>query len=450
MSYEYMIGQLFEAAIYTILFLFVTMSLATIYLRTHNKQINWLYLAKKYWAALFVVFYYLLVLRITCFSRIHFQGMNLRLFASYEDAWFGGGAQAWQQLLLNILMFVPLGMALPFVHRFFRRWYGALFTLFLGSLLIETIQFVFQLGVFEVDDLLNNTLGGILGFCVVMMVLAVRSKRWKALAAYTVLPLLTCIVSVPAFVVYWSKPYGNLTYSVFRPYTVERTEITYHHKLSQKQPMIGMYRLRTPNDKQIRMLIRTLEIKLKLQDKPLIHENQEQQVRSYANGQLIINKENGSWSYYRVTSGESADQSNRELAKTAGEKLGLVDAEAKLQKPDGQPGAVWEWKLDGIHNGKKGILTLKCGVNGIVNSIDYDVNQYTFVRKEKAISQKRAFMKLKRGEFRTWPAILEKRIVFEHSRIEYQLDSKDYLQPVYIFLGKSEQNDWEIVIPALP
>lgn len=450
MSYEYMIGQLFEASLYTILFLLAGVFLTTIYLRTHNKQINWLYLAGKYRYVLFTVFYYLLVLRITCFSRIHFQGINLRLFASYEDAWFGGSSHAWQQLLLNIIMFIPLGMTLPFVHRFFRRWYGSLLTLFGGSLLIETIQFVFELGVFEADDLLNNTLGGMLGFCIVMMVLSARTKRWKPLAGYTALPVMILLISLSAFILYWSKPYGNLTYSVFRPYALSQTNVSYRHKLSKKQPMIGMYRLRTPNQKQIRMLIRTLEIKLKLQDQPLINENSIQQVRSYANGQLIINKENGSWSYARIAGDGTNQDNNWLMAKHTGEKLGLVDSAAKLQKPEDSSYAVWVWKLDGTHNGKKGTLMLSCGENGIVNFIDYDVSQYTYVRKEKAISQNRAFSKLKHGEFRASSAITAKRIVFDRAALEYQLDSKNYLQPVYIFWGKSERNEWEIVIPALP
>lgn len=450
MSYEYLIEQLFEAFLYTAFVLGIGLALITIYLRTRNKQINWLYLAKKYWAALFVLFYYLLVLRITCFSRIHFQGMNLRLFASYEDAWFGGGAQAWQQLLLNILMFVPLGMGLPFVHDFLKRWYGALLVLFCGSLMIETIQLVFHLGVFEADDLLNNTMGGILGFCFIMMVWIGKKKRLKAMTAYAILPLFAIAFALTAGIVYWSKPYGNLTFSVFRPYPIGQTELTYRHKLSDKQPMIGMYRMRTPTNQQIRMLIRTLEIKLKLQDQPLINENSQQLVRSYANGQLILNKENGSWSYYRITSGDSTNKKNWAQAKTAAEKLGLIDAEAKLQKQEEQADAVWEWRLDGIHNEKKGILTVSCSEDGTVNAIDYDVNQYRFVRKEKAISPKRAFSRLRRGEFRTWPSMKEKKIVFETTKLEYQLDSKDYLQPVYVFLGKSPAKDWEIVIPALP
>lgn len=35
---------------------------------------------------------------------------------------------------------------------------------FLASLLTETVQLVFHLGWFDVDDLINNTLGTLMGF----------------------------------------------------------------------------------------------------------------------------------------------------------------------------------------------------------------------------------------------------------------------------------------------
>lgn len=66
--------------------------------------------------------------------------------------------------LCNVLMFVPIGFFLTIVFGT-----GQIQTLIIGfliSLLIETSQIVFALGSFEVDDLINNSLGAYIGYTI--------------------------------------------------------------------------------------------------------------------------------------------------------------------------------------------------------------------------------------------------------------------------------------------
>ena len=64
----------------------------------------------------------------------------------------------------NVLAFVPFGFFLPILNRNTRGLLRmGLFT-FEFSLMIETIQLVSKVGTFDVDDLILNTLGGILGY----------------------------------------------------------------------------------------------------------------------------------------------------------------------------------------------------------------------------------------------------------------------------------------------
>lgn len=73
------------------------------------------------------------------------------------------------QLAMNVVFFLPLGY---FMKRVFRWKFGtALPAMFLTSLLIETTQLTGIWGIypcayrlFDVDDLITNTLGGILGY----------------------------------------------------------------------------------------------------------------------------------------------------------------------------------------------------------------------------------------------------------------------------------------------
>ena len=69
-----------------------------------------------------------------------------------------------REVLLNILLYFPMGFLLPFV---FKNLRGHIFFItligFLCSLATELAQLYFHLGVFQVDDILLNTIGTLIG-----------------------------------------------------------------------------------------------------------------------------------------------------------------------------------------------------------------------------------------------------------------------------------------------
>lgn len=76
-------------------------------------------------------------------------------------------SELYRSIVMNTALFVPVGMALPFL--FPAQWKAPLRFLLCGcfSLLlsagIEFIQYQYGLGDAEVDDLICNTLGGLIG-----------------------------------------------------------------------------------------------------------------------------------------------------------------------------------------------------------------------------------------------------------------------------------------------
>ena len=77
---------------------------------------------------------------------------------------------AWvSNLLGNVIGFLPFGFILPVIFRNFRSFWSIMFGGFLFSLLVETIQLVTKVGCFDVDDLILNTLGAILGYLAFML-----------------------------------------------------------------------------------------------------------------------------------------------------------------------------------------------------------------------------------------------------------------------------------------
>ncbi len=69
-----------------------------------------------------------------------------------------------REVLLNILLYFPMGYLLPFVFKGLRN-HVFLITLigFLASCATEFAQLIFHLGVFQVDDIILNTLGTLIG-----------------------------------------------------------------------------------------------------------------------------------------------------------------------------------------------------------------------------------------------------------------------------------------------
>lgn len=67
-------------------------------------------------------------------------------------------------LLGNVVCFMPLGFVLPILSN--RKWGAVRITIvsFLASMAIELMQLVTKLGSCDVDDILMNTLGGLLGY----------------------------------------------------------------------------------------------------------------------------------------------------------------------------------------------------------------------------------------------------------------------------------------------
>ncbi|SFB61733.1 VanZ like family protein [Cohnella sp. OV330] len=62
----------------------------------------------------------------------------------------------------NIALFVPLGVFVALLTRC--GWTGAAVRAFGVSLALECAQIVFMMGSFDVDDLILNTLGGLIGY----------------------------------------------------------------------------------------------------------------------------------------------------------------------------------------------------------------------------------------------------------------------------------------------
>lgn len=101
-------------------------------------------------------------------------------------------------MTLNIVMFAPLGFLLPAYFERYRQWNHTLFAGIVTSLTVELIQ-LFTLRATDVDDLLMNTLGTVVGFLLAKLIFRHRSavyrgrKDWLELVAINVIVLLVIV-----------------------------------------------------------------------------------------------------------------------------------------------------------------------------------------------------------------------------------------------------------------
>ena len=67
-------------------------------------------------------------------------------------------------ILGNVLAFTPFGFFLPCLKKKYRRFILVAFLSILFSLMIESLQLYSKVGIFDVDDILMNSIGGMLGY----------------------------------------------------------------------------------------------------------------------------------------------------------------------------------------------------------------------------------------------------------------------------------------------
>lgn len=66
----------------------------------------------------------------------------------------------------NVVVFIPYGCGLPLLFERLQNFFRVAVLSFAASLLAETMQLIFRVGCFDVDDLLLNTVGGCLGYLI--------------------------------------------------------------------------------------------------------------------------------------------------------------------------------------------------------------------------------------------------------------------------------------------
>ena len=101
----------------------------------------------------------------TLFARtVSEHTITLKPFLSYCIAYETENAELWLQIIMNIAMYIPIGFALPGCFSRMNKLWKVLVLVLICSIGIETIQYIFSIGYAEVDDVINNMFGTLIGY----------------------------------------------------------------------------------------------------------------------------------------------------------------------------------------------------------------------------------------------------------------------------------------------
>ncbi len=119
------------------------------------------YLVLLVYSLLFAKFYG----RDSGFSEYRYNLVPFREIVRFYSYWKQVGfVSAFLNLAGNLVGFIPFGILLPVISRRMRNWKRILRAGFFLTLVMEFLQLVLRAGIFDVDDILLNTAGALIGY----------------------------------------------------------------------------------------------------------------------------------------------------------------------------------------------------------------------------------------------------------------------------------------------
>lgn len=411
---------------------------------------------------LMLVGYLTVVLYVTVFRSGHsaWRHMSLHLFRAWKEAWNNFSEKNWLNVLLNIGMFVPLGVLLPLLHGKLRKWYRMLSVGFLTSLAIETVQYFAGRGLFDVDDLLCNTLGAMIGFWLVMAVISAMDKAPKKALCHSAALLAVAASIGGIFVAYELQEYGNLPEAPAYRVNTSGVEWTISCELSDDEATVTIYHLEPPSREECEAFGRAFLENAGVEQVDVTFYNEEVYLREYHGSRFLeVWYLDGSYDYYdwndfdfmEPTFAEADEQTLRDLLSDFG--IEMPEIAELTPEEDGY----YCFTVDRSVSGDTMIDgTLRCALEAEYGLREIENGLRTFTRYSDAsiLSQQEAVERVKEGWLFSgdwFERVKPGKIEILSCELSYRVDTKGYYQPVYLIeLASPDTNYAEtVLIPAM-
>ena len=397
------------------------------------------------WTALFG---YLLALTYITLLRgggAAFRDVNLHLFRAWREAWNHYSVRGWLNVLLNVAMFVPLGILLPLVFPKMRRWYQTFGIGFAVSLVIELLQLWQGSGVADIDDLFANTLGTVIGYAAVILAIAIwpETKIGKKQIISCGLALMLSLGGIAGiFITYQLREYGNMPYTAsFRVNTKDVTW-TLDCSLPQTQRVMPTYQSKSLTKQDCDSFAEAFAEKFGIEYDTIQYYDEEAYYTDHGGEDgfhfLNVSYLGGGYDYC----GNTWDVASWGIADEETIKAAL--AEYPVTIPEG---AVFLVEDEGWHSFTANCIvigdtmydgTIKCryGADGIIYEVENYLIAYHPSGEIAVLTPQEAYARLcaghfSGGEYFAYKAPKQVRVVA--MAMEYRIDTKGFYRPVYVF-----------------
>lgn len=391
----------------------------------------------------------------------HYREYNLHLFRAWREAWNQYSVKNWANVLLNVAMFLPMGFLLPLLGRKLRKWYLTIPIGFGVSLAIELIQLAIGRGICDVDDLFANTLGTVMGYFVIMILLSFVEKRRKQGLKYGCLALASILPICSIFVAYEWKEYGNLPDAAAYTNNTRQTQWSLDCQLPETGGKVSIYRNSSRSKADCDAFAELF--------RQIIHTEYDgiyyyEEAAYYMDQSMNENGCHFLYVSYMDTGYEYSAHYEGETQWTEGDRATLEDALAIFPvllpdyaeftvEGDGWHSFTVERYVDGTVM-VDGTLRCRYAGDGTVRNIENHLLSYTFYEEVEIISAQEAYELLCAGKFYDegyfeWMAPASVSVC--GCSLEYAIDTKGFYQPVYCFDVVSADGVYQdrILIPAM-
>ena len=400
---------------------------------------------------------------------IGFGGVNFRLFLAWKEAWNNFSVRNWANVLLNILLFVPLGILVPLV---FPKCRGSriILVVFGTTLFVECLQLITGSGVCDVDDLFANALGGLMGYCLLMAVLSAAGKKWGRGLVFFLLAMIPLVAVGGIFAAYRIQPYGNFPDGYLYRIDTSGVEWNWNCDLPEHQETAAVYRADSMTPAECDAYAEAFASiwggtydDVMYYDTDIYYRDYDTNGRMYyltvtlGNGAVTLwTKENTAELDFETV---WAELDRSELEAVLAEYGITIPAEAEylgMTEPYGSDYQYLTYQADKIVT-ENGLLDGVCYVQLSEDGTDLHVEQnlisYAYYGEEAIISPEEACRMLYDGYFGgLWFEYRDPdQVSILSCSLGYELDTKGFYQPVYRF--EVINPDWAfsdfIVIPAI-
>jgi len=406
--------------------------------------------------------YLAMVFGVTILNRgIYYQSYaNIHFLRSYKEAWNIFSINSWQFIILNIIMFIPLGFILPLFHKRFRKVYINFGAGFILTLFIELVQLSAGLGIFDIDDIFNNSLGTLIGYGIIMALLTIiksEKRRWLKAAGFLSPLLITSAVFVGIFAYYNYKEFGNLPYEHIYRINLEEADIKLNVSLKENKDTVPVYKAPKYTKEQSIKWAKDFFNNLGIDESEI-------EIDAYNDSVLFSAKAEHEYSIwfdyvggsYRFTDFSHFDEelepifAEEDLVIAALSDFGVtIPKKAQFSnKDEGE----YQWEANSIVEYDTlfdGYITCTYYSDNSIKELNNTMIEYNKFKDVSIKSEKKAFEELTEGKFRYYDDENISEIIVEGIELEYVTDTKGFYQPVYSFKTLINGNESYVIIPAM-